>query len=752
MSGVPTGQTMLKAALALADAGIPLVRVHYAKDGGCSCSKGKNCDKAAKHPVGAEWQNAATTDEATIRSRWKDQPWNIGTIVRDQGTITVLDVEGPKGHAIDGRPAFGLLAEGLRMAEYPRSHTPSGGFHVWGRRPAEIDRLVDPAPGIEVFGEGARFKMIVLPPSSTPTGKYTWVREGFEPEELGDLRPFPPQLWNGATVANGQALQPISVPTAPVSRHGLMLSIAGAMRRFGAAPAEILAAITAMKTERGWSDKPDDELDRIARDIGAKPDGATAAALSRMADLGEQLRNAVSEGDLVKAGTVVTAAAREARASAPEVAQRWRAIDQALAEPDPPLAALWPGIVFCGGFTLFAAAPKAGKTWLLVAWIATLGRGAAWLGFAPLGRPVRVLLVTEEPLFIVKAQARLFGIQRNVDVLTLDGIAAGTSWPALVDAAAERAAEIGAELMVFDTISTLAGIGDENSASDVNAALRPLLMASRASNLAVVGVHHAGRSGGIRGSTVFEAVPDVLVEVRLDKSASRRRALHVRSRLEGAPERPVTVEWTPQEGSSCAGYRLAGSDHGAGTQPKTLELDNRIVGEVEQAVADGGDWMTAARIVERLGSAAGRIRGRLAALVAEERLDRKAGPGRGRGYLYGPAEGKADPIGRGGPVLNLPPEPVLPAPTGPIPVPCGSDAGSPNLSNLPRGAVSPRAGTGVASRTTPREDRETFGFLRPDESRRPWREDAVVCSGCGEQTYATSGTCDACGDRAEVTP
>ncbi len=390
-------------------------------------------------------------------------------------------------------------------------------------------------------------------------------------------------------------------------------------------------------------------------------------------------------------------------AAASNVAHAWRPIEDALTEPDPDLAALWPGLVFRGALSLFAAMPKTGKTWLLIAWIAELVRGGTWLGSPPLGRSARVLLVTEEPLFILKAQARMFGIEHNVDILTLDGVAPGTSWPALVSATAERAVETGAEVLMFDTISTLAGMEDENSASDVNAALRPLLLAARTHDLAVVGVHHAAKSGGIRGSTVFEAVPDVLVEVGHGKT-KRQRVLTVRSRLQDAPEDPVTVEWLPPMGEVVAAYRIVGEGPVVAAERETerdARLDEQIVREVEQAVAERGEPIVAARIVERIGSAAGRIRGRLAALVREGRLARTDGPGSGSPYRYGLPNHATESVPEDEAVPNLSREPVQPVPTCPSPVPCGSGTSSPNLSNLSRGAVSPRAGTGASSGTLP---------------------------------------------------
>jgi len=60
--------------------GWPMFPLHEVRPGGgCSCRKGRACDRAGKHPREEGWQAAATTDPAAIADWWRHWPnANIG--------------------------------------------------------------------------------------------------------------------------------------------------------------------------------------------------------------------------------------------------------------------------------------------------------------------------------------------------------------------------------------------------------------------------------------------------------------------------------------------------------------------------------------------------------------------------------------------------------------------------------------------------------------------------------------------------
>ena len=334
---------------------------------------------------------------------------------------------------------------------------------------------------------------------------------------------------------------------------------------------------------------------------------------------------------------------------------RWVTSEEMLAEPEEDWSFLWHPIVARSALTLIAASPKCGKSWLLFAWLGALARGVEWLGRPPSGRQVRVLLISEEPRFVVRRRLAQFGVG-NVDVLTLDRMPAGAGWPSIVEAAAARAAAVEAEAVIFDTISTLARILDENAAPDVNAALLPVLNAARAGAWAAVVVHHAGKDGNIRGSTAFDAVPDCLVEVRrVGGEGSRRRSLHVRGRLPDAPERPIVVEYVAPSGSQPATYRLdvtSAADPGMERERlRVKRIDDRILDFLRrEAPGDGAatprahtsGWVRRTQIAELTGLKPHQLEERLPVLVEMGSAQVAVGTGRGGGYVYA-APGVAAP-------------------------------------------------------------------------------------------------------------
>jgi hypothetical protein len=214
---------------------------------------------------------------------------------------------------------------------------------------------------------------------------------------------------------------------------------------------------------------------------------------------------------------------------------------------------LWHGVVAVGSVTLFAALPKAGKSTLLWAWLGAISRGEPWMGEpAP---ATRALVVTEENRYRIAEKVRRFGIDADhVLIVTREDLIPPPSWPDLVRLAADKAKEVGAEILIFDTLGHYAGFRDEdeNNAARVMEAFAPL-QAAAAKGLAPIVVHHGNKKQGehmtsIRGSTAFHAVPDAVVEVRFfAEPDDPKRTLRVSGRLEDHAA-PVVVELKRPEG------------------------------------------------------------------------------------------------------------------------------------------------------------------------------------------------------------
>lgn len=156
-------------------------------------------------PLILGWPGNASSDEGMVREWWGEWPEaNIGILIEGDGDLVALDIEGANGHEVAGVDSWIEIASAAGFGgAYPTQDTPSGGFHVLGRRPDEIERLgPNLAPGIEIFGGGSHQKYIIVGPSvvdadaarGKPAGEYSWALE----VEVGpeDLPQFPPMLFH----------------------------------------------------------------------------------------------------------------------------------------------------------------------------------------------------------------------------------------------------------------------------------------------------------------------------------------------------------------------------------------------------------------------------------------------------------------------------------------------------------------------------------------------------------------------------
>lgn len=87
--------------------------------------------------------------------------------------------------------------------------------------------------------------------------------------------------------------------------------------------------------------------------------------------------------------------------------------------------------------------------------------------------------------------------------------------PSTVGEFADMAVELGARLIVLDTLARCMVGGDENSAKDAGIAVEQLDVIRRRTGACVIAVHHAGKNidNGARGSSAFEAAADTVLEI-----------------------------------------------------------------------------------------------------------------------------------------------------------------------------------------------------------------------------------------------
>jgi hypothetical protein len=170
----------LDAALAYARLGFPVLPLHGAIDGGCSCRGGRLCELPAKHKLWVDGlEPAPTTSASRIQEWWSRYPFaNVATPTGARAGFWALD--------IDAQPASEVLHRlvGSGLIPYPQAVARSGrgGLHAY----IPYAQMTPPVasgsylvPGVDVLagkppGGGHRGSYAMLPPSAT-VGRYCWL-------------------------------------------------------------------------------------------------------------------------------------------------------------------------------------------------------------------------------------------------------------------------------------------------------------------------------------------------------------------------------------------------------------------------------------------------------------------------------------------------------------------------------------------------------------------------------------------------
>lgn len=210
---------------------------------------------------------------------------------------------------------------------------------------------------------------------------------------------------------------------------------------------------------------------------------------------------------------------------------------------------LWDGYLATDAITLWSALWKAGKTTLLAHLYRSMGGGDEFCGRAV--RPGSALVVSEESESVLADRRDKVGlgdwIRFVIRPFKLKPDAKG--WESFLDWLGQTLVDCPADLVVFDSLSNLWPVRNENDAGEVQAALMPLRAVSEGRSLLLV--HHARKGDGAeatssRGSGALAAFADILVELRRfnpDARDDRRRVLTGYGRYDATPGE-LTVELT----------------------------------------------------------------------------------------------------------------------------------------------------------------------------------------------------------------
>jgi len=182
--------------------------------------------------------------------------------------------------AVDVEDAVTARACDADSPAWQWSRESEGRAHALFRATGDLrqgDLAIPGAPAPVKVRVGGRGYVVCAPSTHPETGEaYTWARE--LPADLGEL-PELPEPWSeqlrqrqrangggGTHAADGDRIP-------PGQRNATLTSYAGAMRRRGMAPEEILAGLLAINARRCDPPLPNAEVERVAQSVGRYPPG-----------------------------------------------------------------------------------------------------------------------------------------------------------------------------------------------------------------------------------------------------------------------------------------------------------------------------------------------------------------------------------------------------------------------------------------------------------------------------------------------
>jgi len=232
------------------------------------------------------------------------------------------------------------------------------------------------------------------------------------------------------------------------------------------------------------------------------------------------------------------------------------------------LAWVWHGYILPNNLTLFCAPPKAGKTTLIFDALEAILAGKPMLGLAT--RPANILYVTQEAAHTIlnRIETEMGSLaltySKRVHWMTRKP---GLSWQSTALDIADYVATYPDSLVVIDTMAFWMEIEDENDASQVRAALQPIVDLARQNPVSVLLIHHSRKfaggagSGGCRGSSALTGNVDIIVALEKDErgmggtaNSNPKRMLTTLSRYGETPP-ALAIIW--ERGQR---YRLQGEE------------------------------------------------------------------------------------------------------------------------------------------------------------------------------------------------
>jgi hypothetical protein len=232
-------------------------------------------------------------------------------------------------------------------------------------------------------------------------------------------------------------------------------------------------------------------------------------------------------------------------------------ISQLVADPMPPW--VWEGFLARGTTTLLSALWKSGKTTLMSHLIKAMENGEDFCGHHLVAG--HVVYISEEPKAKWVERREKMALKDHIDIRIRPFKTKPNTeqWLCFLAHLGDFCRRRHPDLIVFDCLSNLWPVRDENDACQVQSALMPLHTLTEGAALMLV--HHPRKSDGqeataSRGSGALTAFVDIILELRrydAKKATDRRRVLTGYGRYDETP--PETVLELAEDGYKAEGSR-----------------------------------------------------------------------------------------------------------------------------------------------------------------------------------------------------
>lgn len=576
MSDISTSP-VYSAALSYISRGWAIIPVHgLANHSGDRCTCGMypcqgpiSNDRAGKHPARMKWQQGAHLSSADAYILWIEEhpEWNIGIRTGEPSGIFVLDID-PKS---DGLSELAKLVD--EFGELPHTYTVrtgSGGRHYYFKMPdfpvrSNVKRI---AHGIDIRGTGG---MVVAAPSVSGIGPYevvvdaevadapAWLLDKLLPTTPGDSLAIPSVVEDLPAYADlvpydqersaayavealaGEAAAYKNAP--PGTGNERLYNAACNMIEIAQSPWNLYTiqdAYDMLNRAREERNATRDTGGQSVEEFNRTFDSARTHVAGQGRALPEDRDAGVmfDPGDLVPEDKIRVDFSSNGNHRLDALESRFFTRSQA--ETIPPPTPLISDVLDLASMTVLSGQYGTFKSFVAVDWACSIATGYPWMGHeTPSAQPV--IYVAAEGMSGIKkrilAWERANGVKVSDDKLFIVGMALNIGENQEVVWLMNKAANVGAKLIVFDTLHQCAPSLDENNNSDMGRITRIAnLVREHVNGCSTLFVHHAGHGGTrSRGASSIEADADTVWITQLTGDESRdakkpRRIEHRKSK------------------------------------------------------------------------------------------------------------------------------------------------------------------------------------------------------------------------------